>query len=688
MHELDGLDALAKAKKQEDDEAAKGKPTQRELLIEIAKTAELWHTQDFEPWATVDYDGHREHWPVKSSGFRRWLEATYYAQHESGPSSQAMTDARNTIAAMACYSGQQYAVYTRVGKAQGCVYVDLANDAWEAVEVTATGWRVISDPPVRFRRGRGMAPLPYPVADGDIEELRPFVNLPDDEQWVLAASWLVTALRPTGPYPVLILQGEQGSAKSTTARVLRSLVDPSSVSLRTAPRNEQDLAIHANNAWVVSLDNLSGVPVWLSDAICRVATGGGFATRELYTDGEEALFDYQRPVILNGIDDVATRHDLADRSLNLVLPPIPDAERKTEATFWRDWELVRPRVFGALLDGVSTALRRVDSVHLPRKPRMADFAVWATAAEPAFGWPEGAALKAYAENRAEAVELGIESDAVAFTVCELLKHKPDGFEGTMTELLDELEDHASDKMRNAKTWPGSARSLSNRLRRSSTALRQVGIDIEYCRDMRRRTVRIAALDNACKVASLPSSSSSSEKTPQPSGKSHDAKHDASVFGDGVCVIHDKGMTQHDASMTQGNKVASSEKPHNKGVSGGHDANDVDDAGMQVLSFAKDEATTDRAAHNMPLDNACISSSASSTSSEGAPKGLNNGVSASDATSDANPPSNILASETSSDGKSPSLCGLRGMSDATDATDARKHTLSAAQENKTLEVFEL
>jgi hypothetical protein len=124
VQELDGLSALAKAKEQQEDQ--EGKPTQRELLIEIAKTAELWHTQDFEPWATVTCDEHREHWPVMSSGFRRWLEATYYEQHENGPSSQAMTDARNTIAAMACYSGQQYAVYTRVGKAQGCVYVDLA----------------------------------------------------------------------------------------------------------------------------------------------------------------------------------------------------------------------------------------------------------------------------------------------------------------------------------------------------------------------------------------------------------------------------------------------------------------------------------------------------------------------------------------------------------------------------------
>src|SRR5690606_33360793 len=241
------------------------------------------------------------------------------------------------------------------------------------------------NPPVRFRRPRGLLPLPAPRRGTSIDKLRPFVNVASDNDWRLLVAWLVMALRPTGPYPILVLQGEQGSAKSTTLRVLRSLVDPSLASLRTSPRSEQDLAIAASNGWVIGLDNLSGVPPWLSDALCRVATGGGFATRQLYTDDEEALFDYQRPVAINGIDDLATRHDLADRAIILTLPPISDEERRTEADFWREWEEVRPGVLGALLDGVAVAMGRVNEIHLLSKPRMADFAVWATAAEVAFG---------------------------------------------------------------------------------------------------------------------------------------------------------------------------------------------------------------------------------------------------------------------------------------------------------------
>ena len=112
---------------------------------------------------------------------------------------------------------------------------------------------------------------------------------------MLLAAWLVAAFRPHGPYPILVLHGEQGSAKSTTARVLRALLDPNTAPLRGEPRDLRDVMIAASNGWIISFDNLSRIPHWLSDALCRLATGGGFSTRELYTDSEEVLFDAQRP---------------------------------------------------------------------------------------------------------------------------------------------------------------------------------------------------------------------------------------------------------------------------------------------------------------------------------------------------------------------------------------------------------
>ena len=204
------------------------------------------------------------------------------------------------------FQGGQHEIFVRVAFHEGRLFLDLCNQDWEAVEITPVGWQVVTDVPVRFRRRRGMRALPKPEAGGSIEKLRPFVNVRDDYEWTLLQAWLVSALRTPGPFPLLTLCGEQGSAKSTTARVLRALVDPNAAPLRAEPRNGRDLMIAASNGWVLGLDNLSRLPNWLSDSLCRLATGGGFSTRELYSDDEEVIFDAMRPVILTGIEDLGT----------------------------------------------------------------------------------------------------------------------------------------------------------------------------------------------------------------------------------------------------------------------------------------------------------------------------------------------------------------------------------------------
>src|SRR5206468_10836955 len=141
--------------------------------------------------------------------------------------------------------------------------------------VTAAGWRVISDPPVKFRRARGMLSLPTPTAGAPISALRHFLNVENDEQWTLLLAWLVAAMRPSGPYPVLALLGEQGTAKSTTQEMFRTLIDPNVAPLRSEPRDVRDVMIAASNGWCVALDNVSDIEPWLSDCLCRLATGGG-----------------------------------------------------------------------------------------------------------------------------------------------------------------------------------------------------------------------------------------------------------------------------------------------------------------------------------------------------------------------------------------------------------------------------
>ena len=226
-----------------------------------------------------------------------------------------MQSALNVIEAKAHFDAPERTVHIRVSGLDGRLYLDLCDANWRAVEIDATGWRVIDNPPVRFRRAAGMQHLPAPVAGGSIEALRSFLNVQSDNDFVLVVAWALAVLRDRGPYPVIVLSGEQGSAKSTFSAILRALLDPNTAPLRALPREDRDLFIAASNGHVLAFDNVSGLPAWISDTLCRLATGGGFAVRQLYTDQDEVLFDAARPVILNGIEEIVTRPDLADRAV-------------------------------------------------------------------------------------------------------------------------------------------------------------------------------------------------------------------------------------------------------------------------------------------------------------------------------------------------------------------------------------
>ena len=247
------------------------------------------------------------------------------------------------IEAKAQFEGKRRKVFLRVGTYSGKSYVDLADAKWRAVEIDGDGWRVVDTPPVRFRRAKGMLPLPVPVEGGTVEELRHFLNLKSDDDFVLLGAWMVAALRATGPYPILKIWGEPGSAKSTLVKMLRDLIDPNKGSTRRWPREDRDSFIAANNSHLLSYDNVSTVPDWLSNSLCSLATGGSFATRTLYTDSDEHIFDGTRPVILNGVENFMTKFDLADRCIVLELEPITDDVRQTEQQINTAFVSHRPR---------------------------------------------------------------------------------------------------------------------------------------------------------------------------------------------------------------------------------------------------------------------------------------------------------------------------------------------------------
>ena len=450
-------------------------PRQADVLIGLAQSADLFHSPDTTGYADLDINGHRETWPIRAKGFRRWLARQFYKATGGAPSSQALQSALNLIEARAQFDGPKRQVDIRVGGLDGRLYLDLGDETWRAVEIDATGWRVIDNPPVRFRRTPGMKPLPIPEKGGSIEVLRTFLNVQSDSDFVLVVAWTLACLRNRGPYPVLVLSGEQGSAKSTFSGMLRALVDPNVSPLRALPREDRDLFIAATNGHVLAFDNVSVLPAWLSDTLCRLATGGGYALRQLYTDYDEVLFDATRPIVLNGIEDFVTRPDLADRAIPMTLEPITEERRRPEAELWAAFEAERPRILGVLLDAVATGIAMLPQTRLEKLPRMADFALWATACETAF-WSQGTFWSAYCGNQENAVEAIIEADPVASAVRKLMASRPN-WQGTASDLQDALSEIVGERVTKSKDWPGSPRGLSGRLRRVATYLRKIGINI-------------------------------------------------------------------------------------------------------------------------------------------------------------------------------------------------------------------
>jgi hypothetical protein len=365
-----------------------------------------------------------------------------------------------------------------------------------------------------------MKALPLPVSGGSVSALRQLVNVSDDD-WPLLISWLVAAFRPGYPFPVLVLHGEQGSAKSTVSKMLRNLIDPNIAPLRSEQRDERDLMLAATNGWIVALDNLSRLPVWLSDALCRLSTGGGFATRTLYENDEETLFMAMRPIILNGIEELATRSDLLDRSVIIHLPAIPPDKRKTEADVWQEFEDIRPFVLGGLLDGVSHALRNIGSVHLEHKPRMADFALWATAAEESLGLESGAFIAAFMGNRESANDLALEASPIASVLIEFIQQQ-ESWRGKPSELLEQLNQRTGDEVKKQQGWPKRSNTLSGAVKRIAPNLRAAGIECDLGRT---KAGRFITLEYRGKSSSPSSSSSPSTESAFNSGSVGDDARD-------------------------------------------------------------------------------------------------------------------------------------------------------------------
>jgi len=482
------------------------------MLRRLAREVRVVRGLDDRFYAQVPVAGHREVHELGSRSFEGWLVMQYLERHKAMPSRDRLKSLSCALEADAAGLASTETVWIRVADGTGreraaspldpsvavpggpdadaVYYVDLGDSSWQSLEIRADGCRITDRAPVLFRRPRSLRALPEPRWNGSIELLKKYANVTDAE-FALLVGWMTAALRPAGPYPVLILTGEQGAAKSTLARVVRRLIDPSVAPLRGLPISQRDFMIQAHHTWILAYDNVSSISDTLSDSLCRNATGGGFSTRSLYSNDNEALFDVERPAIVTGIDDFVHRSDLIDRCVFLHMPAIPEEARRAQQAFWSEFDADCPLLLGALLTAVSGGLRMLPQINLPALPRMADFAQWGEAVIRGLGGEPGSFLNRYNANRRAACESVLDDCEVAQALRAMMDVAAVSYRGTATELLRALASYTPKSTVRSARWPGTPRLLACALRRIAPQLRTIGITLSFDRINNARMITIS-----------------------------------------------------------------------------------------------------------------------------------------------------------------------------------------------------
>ena len=450
----------------------------QDALVRLGLNGATFFRSNEGAFADVMVGRHRNTWPLSDTQFSDWLLREFFIEKKKAPSLGALKAAIRTLSAHTNFDGAQHNVSLRAAKVGNTIYLDVGDPECHVIEIDQAGWRMAQDPPVRFRRAAGMAAQPLPERGGSIAQLRSLVNLTDDG-FVLYVHCILDALCPGRPHPVLYLAGEEGSTKSSVAKIARSLIDPNSIPLRNLPPTVRELFVSAHGSYALAFDNVSNISAAISDALCQIASGSGFGTRKLYTDTAQLLIGGHRPIMLNGLLNAINRSDLADRAVIILMSRIPDEQRCTEAELWGKFEAQRSQIFGALLDHMVCGLRRLPHVALARLPRMADFAQWSVATDAS---PPGVFIAAFERAASEANETVAETDPVAIAVAAFMMGR-DRWTGTAAELLRVLsnQDRAEAQPSAWKTWPREPSSFGKRLRLATPVLRKMGIEVSIGR---------------------------------------------------------------------------------------------------------------------------------------------------------------------------------------------------------------
>lgn len=422
-------------------------------------------------------------------------------------SENKVREAMALLSANARLGGELVSPSLRVIKEKDTHYYDLANDAAECIKIDATGWHIINNPGIPFITNRLTAEQIRPTEGGDINDLFRFINIKNEDDRLLLIAALTACFIPEIAHPVLIIHGPKGSAKTSTMRLIKTLVDPSEVTSVHLTKDLRDLAVNFNSSWLVPFDNVTFISPDVSDALSKVVTGDSFSVRKLYGDTELSVMTFRRCLIINGINNPVRKPDLLDRSVLIEIERIEDSARRSETELKKEQVDSLPKILGAIFDIISHALAALPSVPRENLARLADFDLWGRAVSIALTSTSEPFMTAYAKNVNRQSDEAIEQSQFAQALLEYLeKNVPGRVELSPTELLKAISEGVEDKISQGKDFPQSPAKLSQRLNELSPDLLNLGFRLTRRSTGRKRLItieRVATTNSSPIAISIP-----------------------------------------------------------------------------------------------------------------------------------------------------------------------------------------
>lgn len=454
--------------------------SQSEKLVDLILNddIELFHDSDKTAYAQIKRGSHFEYYKIRGKDFRLWLTGNYWDKYQKTTNSNSMAEALNIAEAKALFDGKEHKLFNRVAKSDIAIMYDLRN--WHGVIIDKNGWSILELLPSVFKSYPHQKIQVEPIKSelNELYRLFNYINI-QEADYLLFLSDLTFAYVADLPHPILALMGDFGTAKTTAAKVIKSLVDPSELEVLTPPSTKQELAQLASHHWVLPFDNLHTIPQWFSDSLCKIVSGDGFSKRELYSDDNDIFYSYKRKCILTSINQMLSSPDVLSRSIIFQLEPIHKDKRKEESVFWKDFNREKPMLLGAIFSLISKTLANLDNVNHKPFSRLADFEKWGCAVALALGREEEDFISEYKNNIELQNRESIESSPVAKTLLSYMEFK-EYWEGSPSELLNELNPTAEElKYYSDRKYPKDPRWLWRRLKEVSTDLYTYGIEIKH-----------------------------------------------------------------------------------------------------------------------------------------------------------------------------------------------------------------